>query len=186
MTKTISIVILLLAVSYASTARADEAAQRAFQQLQTLAGDWDGQDDAGHAVKTTFALAVSNTALLETLKMPDGYEMLTVYSVDQNTIALLHYCPTNNQPQMRAIPPDGAVRNLTFEFQRAGNLANLDIGHERKLVIQFQDRDHITERWTWHQNGRDQDSVYRFARKARTRPWCLFRYLSLCFQLEKS
>ena len=167
MAKRILLLTMLIAIGYGASAHTTEAARRAFQKMQTLAGDWEGTDERGRPVKSNFALAAASTALLETLRMPDGDEMLTIYSVDRNSIVLLHYCPTNNQPQMRATPPDGEVRELVFEFQRAGNLPSLETGHEHKLVILFQDRDHLTERWTWRQNGGDRDAIYRLTRKAR-------------------
>ncbi len=102
---------------------------------------------------------------METLTLPGMEDMVTIYSQDGDGIALLHYCPTNNQPRMRAVPPSGDVKELVFAFEGAGNLRSLDVGHEHKLVIQFQDKDHITERWTWRSNGKDTEMVYRFARK---------------------
>lgn len=135
------------------------------RKLQSLVGDWEGKDDGGKRVKTSFKLIAGETAVLETLAMSGMDEMVTVYSQDGEGIALMHYCPTNNQPRMRAVPPPGEVKELIFRFEGAGNLASLDEGHEHKLVIQFQDKDHITERWTWRSNGKDTEMVYRFTRK---------------------
>lgn len=134
-------------------------------KLQSLAGDWVGTDNRGQAVRTSFKAIAGATAVMETLAMPGMEEMVTIYSQDGDGIALLHYCPTNNQPRMRATPPSGKVKELVFAFESAGNLANPYEGHEHKLVIEFQDRDHITERWTWRSNGKDTETVYRFERK---------------------
>jgi hypothetical protein len=144
------------------------AAQAAagLRKLRSLVGDWEGKDDRGKPVKTSFKLIAGETAVLETLAISGADEMVTIYSQDGDGIALLHYCPTNNQPRMRAVPPPGEIKELVFAFKGAGNLASLDEGHEHKLVIQFQDKDHITERWTWRSNGKDTEMVYRFARKS--------------------
>lgn len=138
----------------------------AFTKLQSLAGDWGGKDDDGNPVRTSFKSVVSNTAVLETLSMADMDEMLTVYSIDKDGIALVHYCPTNNQPRMRAVPQDESPRELEFQFQGATNLPDPAAGHEQHLVIQFEDKDHITERWTWRKAGKDTTMVYHFIRKA--------------------
>jgi hypothetical protein len=138
----------------------------AFQKLQSLEGDWEGKDEQGKAVKTNFRRIASNTAVMETLALSGMDEMVTLYSLDGDAIVLLHYCPSNNQPRMRAIPAPGDVKELVFSFQGAGNLPSLAIGHEHKLVIQFQDKDHITEDWTWLQNGKNTEMVYHFARKS--------------------
>jgi hypothetical protein len=159
---------ILASIMCLANGHAPSGASVAFQKLQTLVGDWEGTDEQGNPVKSNFRLVVSGTALLETLSMPGKHEMLTVYSVDKDAIALLHYCPSNNQPQMRAIPPEGEVKELVFKFQRAGNLPSIDVGHEHKLVIQFKDGNHVIERWTWRRNGQDTEMAYRLVRKPDT------------------
>jgi len=163
------ILLLLLVTSSvglcAPAAPAPNSAAAGFEKLRTLVGDWEGEDAQGGAVKTSFKPIVSNTALMETLAVAGMEEMMTFYSVDGDGIALVHYCPTNNQPRMRALPGPGDVKELVFSFQGAGNLPSLATGHEHKLVIQFEDENHITERWTWQKNGKDTEMVYRFRRK---------------------
>lgn len=140
-------------------------ATSAFQKLQSLAGDWQGEDNDGNEAKSSFKLAISNTVVMETLNAKGMEEMMTLYSVDGDGISLLHYCPTNNQPHMRAVPRADDVKQLTFVFQTAGNLASINVGHEHKMVLDFQDKDHITEHWTWRKDGKDTEIVYRLARK---------------------
>jgi hypothetical protein len=141
-----------------------------FHQLQALAGDWKGKDDTGNPVETKFQLVAGNTTVLETLTMPGMEQMLTLYAVDDDGIALVHYCPTNNQPHMRAIPSSAAVKELVFLFQSATNLPDPLIGHEQKLILQFTDADHIVERWTWRKNGNDTEMVYKFTRSQSRKP----------------
>jgi hypothetical protein len=33
------------------------------------------------------------------------------------------------------------------------------------MILDFEDKDHITERWTWRKNGKDAEMVYHLARK---------------------
>jgi hypothetical protein len=138
----------------------------AFARLQSLAGDWEGKDDNGDPARTTFKAVASNTAILETLAMSGMDEMLTLYSIDRDGIALVHYCPANNQPHMRAVPREDAPNELTFQFQGATNLPDLTAGHEHQLIILFEDKDHITEQWTWRRDGKDSKMIYRFVRKS--------------------
>lgn len=137
----------------------------AFKKLQGLAGEWVGRDDQGRVAKTTFKAMVSNTAVLETLSPPEMEDMISIYSLDGEGIAMIHYCPTNNQPHMRALPGAGEEKELIFEFQNAGNLPSLETGHQHKLVLHFEDDDHISESWTWRQNGKDFPMVIHFTRK---------------------
>jgi len=135
-----------------------------FHRLQALAGDWEGKDDAGNTVRTKFQVVAGNTAVMETLTMSGMEQMLTLYTVDRDGIALVHYCPTNNQPRMRAIPSSAAIRELVFSFQGATNLPDPSIGHEQKLVLQFTGPDQIVEHWTWRKNGKDAEMIYNFTR----------------------
>lgn len=137
----------------------------AFKKLLSLSGQWEGTDEHGMAVKTTFKSMASDTALMETLAASGMDEMVSLYSVDQDSIALVHYCPTNNQPRMRAITDSDDVKELTFEFQGAGNLKSPMEGHQHRLVIRFEDANHITESWTWRQNDKDTLMVFHLTRK---------------------
>jgi hypothetical protein len=136
----------------------------AFKKLQALAGDWQGKDQMAMEAKTNFKVVVANTTVMETLSMPGGEEMLTLYTVDKDGIALVHYCPTNNQPRMRAVPEPGEIKDLDFQFTGAGNLPELSMGHEHRLVLRFEDENHITEEWTWRKNNKDTVTVYHFQR----------------------
>ena len=119
--------------------------------------------DQGKVVTTEFKSVAGGTAVRETLTASGMDEMLTLYSVDGESILLTYYCPTNNQPRMRAVPQTSEIRQLVFSFQDAGNLPNLAVGHEHKLVMDFSDDNHITERWTWRRDGHDTDMVFHLA-----------------------
>lgn len=156
---------MMAVTAHGAEARPASSADAAFEQLRNLAGDWEGKDERGSVVHTSFRMVAGNTTVLETLRHADMEEMLSLYSVDGDSIVLQHYCPTNNQPRMRATPAAGKVKQLVFEFQGAGNLPDLATGHQHKLVIEFEDATHITERWTWRAKGKDALMVFRLARK---------------------
>jgi hypothetical protein len=140
MRKAMWISILLGTLSICRYTRAEKPVFPAFKNLQALAGDWQGKDDSGMAAKTTFKLVVANTTVMETLSAHGMEEMLTLYTVERDGIALVHYCPTNTQPRMRAIPKSADVKELDFQFMGAGNLAVLAMGHEQRLVLRFKRR----------------------------------------------
>ncbi|HTS04510.1 MAG TPA: hypothetical protein VMP68_02935 [Candidatus Eisenbacteria bacterium] len=158
------IVVFAAALVPFSIAQTPSHVSSTFHKIQALAGDWEGKDDSGDAVKTKFQLVAGGTAVMETLTMTGMEEMLTLYTVDRDGIALVHYCPTNNQPRMRAVPASGEVKELVFAFQSATNLPDLSIGHEQKLVLAFTGADQIVERWTWRKNGKDTEMIYTFTR----------------------
>ncbi|MGA8222583.1 MAG: hypothetical protein WB780_13095 [Candidatus Acidiferrales bacterium] len=160
--------VLLIAVfAFPSHTRAGTETKAAFDKLKSLAGDWEGKDDMGMAAKTNFKVVISGTTVMETLSPTGmgGEEMLSLFNIDGDWISLSHYCPTNNQPRLRATPPAGDIKELTFTFQGAGNLPSEETGHQHKLVLRFDDADHITETWTWRSKGKDTLMVIHFARK---------------------
>ena len=167
MIRNVASAVLVLVTVFAprSIAQTANNATSSFHKLQTLAGEWEGKDDSGNAVKTKFALVAGNTAILETLTMAGMEEMLTLYSVDGDGIALVHYCPTNNQPHMRAVPDSGNVKELVFSFQGATNLPDPAIGHQHKLILEFTSAEQIVERWTWRKDGKDTEMVHYFTRR---------------------
>jgi hypothetical protein len=168
MNKVIMPMLLLAVVATAIALSAQPQASHAgeaFRKLQSLAGDWQGQDEQGNEVKSNFNLMISNTVVMETLNASGMEEMLTLYSVDGNGISLLHYCPTNNQPHMRAVPESSNVKKLLFSFLGAGNLSSIAVGHEHKMIMEFNDADHIIERWTWRISGKDTEMTYHLVRK---------------------
>jgi hypothetical protein len=113
-----------------------------------VTAEWECKDERGNPAKSRFELVASGTAVMETIKPADTEEeMVTLYSLDLDSIALVDYCPTKNQPGMRAVPEAGPIKQLIFSFVSAGNLPDVSVGHEHKLVIQFEDKDRITERW---------------------------------------
>ena len=156
---------ILVLLAGARIALAQAPAEAGFKKLAALAGDWEGKDDQGNSVITNFKVVAGNTAVLETFSPSTPDEMLTVYTVDKDSLVLAHFCPTKNQPRMRAHPGAGDIKQLSFAFEGAGNLPSLAIGHEHKLVMDFADANHIVEHWTWQKAGKDHEFVYHFTRK---------------------
>ena len=157
----------MLAITAASSVLGTSYSTSAFKKLQALAGEWEGTDGKHQPVKTTFKSIVSNTAVMETLSPTGMEDMVTVYSLDGDGIALVHFCPTNNQPRMRATPGTDAVKELAFDFQGASNLPSPSTGHQHHLLIKFEDENHITETWTWRQDGMDMPMVFHLTRKGK-------------------
>jgi hypothetical protein len=154
-----------LLLSLAFPLVAGTPAESAFKKLQSLAGQWEGKDAHGMAAKTSFEVLASGTAVMEKLEASGMEEMITLYSMDRDGIALVHYCPTNNQPRMRVVPTSSDVNELSFDYQGAGNLKSPETGHQHHLVLKFEDADHLTETWTWREGDKDTPMVFHFARK---------------------
>ena len=68
---------------------------------------------------------------------------------------------------MRAVPQTDDVKELSFDYQGAGNLKSPSTGHQHHLVLRFQDENHITETWTWREDGKDTLMNFHFSRKTK-------------------
>ena len=85
--------------------------------------------------------------------------MYTMYHLDEEDLVLVHYCVSNNQPRMRALPAGEDSDELRFEFVDSTNFPDPDAGHMYKARIRFVDERHITTEWTYRQDGKDAYSV---------------------------
>ena len=160
-----AVLALVLASVTAWPVLASSFTAAAFKKLQSLAGDWEGKDEHGMAVRTNFKVVAGKTAVIETIAPSGMEEMVSLYSVDQDSIALAHFCPTDNQPRMRATLASQEIKELDFTFEGAGNLKSPSAGHQHHLVLHFEDADHITETWTWRAGDKDTPMFFHLTRK---------------------
>jgi hypothetical protein len=136
-----------------------------FDTLKGLAGEWEGTTADGKPVRVSYQIASAGTALLERLHTGEEGEMVTMYTPDGDRLAVTHYCSSGNQPQMRTEPVTGETKRFAFSFVRATNLASPDAGHMAGLVLTLPDRDHLTQEWTWTEQGKTTTEVFHFMRK---------------------
>ncbi|HXI88775.1 MAG TPA: hypothetical protein VNO24_02055 [Blastocatellia bacterium] len=129
-----------------------------FDKMKALVGQWDATSPEGKT-RITFQLISEGSALMESMERES---MVTVYHPDGDSIMMTHYCAAGNQPRMRARSSQGD--SIVFQFVDAANLKGSADGHMRGLVIKFQDKDHVTEEWTWKADGKETTSVFHLQR----------------------
>jgi hypothetical protein len=142
-----------------------ETATSGFERLKMLVGEWDGKTTSGKLARVSYQLTSGGSAVLETLKPADEPEMVTVYHRDGESLMLTHYCMVNNQPRMRAESDGVGEKELTFNFVDATNLASPSAGHMHRLVMVFEDADHLTANWTWRENDEEHTEGFHLTRK---------------------
>jgi len=138
-----------------------------FEKLKTLTGEWSAKTEDGQPVRVSYKVVSNGSAVMEMLSMGKGEgDMVTVYHLNGDNLMLTHYCSAQNQPRMRAEPVTGEVKSLTFSFLDATNLVGPDAGHMNRLAVNFLDKGHFTQEWTWRENGKDaHTAVFQFERK---------------------
>ena len=78
---------------------------------------------------------------------------------------LTHYCAANNQPRMRTEPITGPTNQFAFSFVDVANVPSPEAGHMHRLVVSLEGKDHLTQKWTWRDNGKEAAEVFHFTRK---------------------
>jgi hypothetical protein len=155
-------ILAFIFVTAAAFAQSD--AQKALDKLKSLAGTWEGKNAEGGLVEDTYRLTAAGTAVMGENKM-GSEDMLSLFYVDGDRLLMTHFCPSGNQPRMRAttIAPD--LKTISFDFLDATNLPNPRAGHMQRAMYLFSDADHYTEEWTWRQDGKDTTYQFEMQRK---------------------
>ena len=133
--------------------------QKAFDQMKTLAGSWEGQVSTepptpgaqGQAARVSFQVASLGHTLIHDMNIegrPD--HPFTMMVVDGDRLLLTHYCDADNRPRMAGkVSPDG--KTVAFDFIDVSG--NLKYGHMQRAVFTFIDANHHTEDWTYLMPG---------------------------------
>ena len=137
-----------------AVARSD--AQRSFDLLKTLAGDWKGPvttDSPTMRTDQPMPLSIrvisQGNALIHELSTPGPED--TVFYVDSDSLTLIHYCDFGNRPHMVARP---SVEGKTVEFDLVDAPGSNQVGHVSHWVVTVIDANHHVEDWIFMQaNG---------------------------------
>lgn len=137
----------------------------AFEQLSSLAGEWHGVHD-GTDITVNYAMTADGSALMEEFHPANKPAMITMFSVDGDHLVATHYCSAGNQPQMATgAITDARGRTVSFSLVRITGMKSPDDWHNTGLEVQFEDKDHVTQKWTWEYQGKGGATVFHFSRK---------------------
>jgi hypothetical protein len=122
-------------------------AQKSFELLKTLAGNWKGSIKTDNPAMGTDQLmplsirvASSGNALIHELSTP-GPEVTVLY-LDSDQLTLLHYCDFGNRPHMVARP---SADGKTVEFDLIDAPGSNAVGHVSHWVFSIIDANHHIE-----------------------------------------
>jgi len=161
---------LLLSLSLCGFAAAQEMhpparSTPAFDQLKSLAGEWEKTNTQGSKVSLTYQVVSNGSVLMERLKSGDMSEMITMYSLDGDHIVATHYCSAGNQPTMQTSTAAAAAGKYDFSFVRVSGMKTPDEGHMVALSLIIPDKDHLTQVWTFDDHGKLLADTFAFTRK---------------------
>jgi len=147
----------------AGFALAQSNAQKSFDTLKTLAGNWEGKNNQGQTLRVEFRETAGGSALLSEIHGQGPENMISMFHLDVDRLLMTHYCGAGNQPRMKAtLAPDG--KSVAFEFIDATNLSSPEAGHMHHVVFTMPDADHHTEEWTFLDHGKEMKETFTLAR----------------------
>jgi hypothetical protein len=159
------VVCLFLAASLASQEMHPAARSTpAFDQIKSLAGTWEGKASSGKTTKVTYKVVSNGSVVMEHLQPATESEMITMYTLDGDRILVTHYCAAGNQPTMQTVPLTAATGKYDFSFVRVTGTKTPDEGHMAALTLSIQDKDHITQTWTFEDHGKSMVETFAYTR----------------------
>jgi hypothetical protein len=131
----------------------------AFERLKKLEGRWSGPaswDQGGKKGNVDFNLTYRTTsggkAVMETMFAGTPGEMVTMYFLEGDDLALVHYCSAGNQPKMKLdTPRDSNV--LSFRCLGGTNMTEKD-SHMHWARLELVDVDHLKGSWNSMKDGK--------------------------------
>ena|ERR1700739_349426 len=149
-----------------TVAFAQSDAQKSFDQMKTLAGNWEGavsvdppqpemSDDK--PIHVSMRLTSRGNALVHEMQEAGTpldstkYDHpVTMLYVDGDRLTLIHYCDAGNRPRMTGkVSPDGKKVEFAFLDLSGGN----QYGHIYHAVFTTIDANHHIEDWTYMMPG---------------------------------
>jgi hypothetical protein len=134
-----------------------------FERIKALSGEWQvTHGPAGHGPEegtVTYKVTAGDSAVLETLFGGTEHEMITLYYMEGDNLALTHYCMLQNRPHMRA-EPQSTTDKLTFKCQDGDNKLEAET-HMHQVTFTFVDPDHLKTEWVLYKSGKP-DSTHAF------------------------
>lgn len=144
-------------------APAKSTAQISFDELKTLAGEWEGPVTLDPPMKgmgmanlhVSLRVTSRGNAIVHELQEagtpldPSKYDHpVTIFYVDGDQLTLVHYCDAGNRPRMIG-KPEG--KEIAFDF--ADISGTTKHGHMHAMAFTPVDANHHTEDWTFMMPG---------------------------------
>ncbi len=160
--KSLRIFLAVALMWLATAAFAQSDAQKSFDEMKTLAGNWEGpvtvvppqpEMSSDKPMHITLRVTSRGHAIVHEMQEsgtpldPSKYDHpVTILYLDSDRLTLVHYCDAGNRPRMVARPSaDGKKVEFDFVDLSGGN----EYGHMYHAVFTIVDANHHIEDWTY-------------------------------------
>ncbi len=161
---------VLASAAAAGDHHSDKGKHADLDKFKALVGVWEmtGMPDehGGSGPATvTYKVTAGGNAVLETVFAGSEHEMVTLYYVEGDGLALTHYCMLGNRPHMRALPT--TERNqIRFRCPEGEDKQLESEEHMHQATFTFVDADHLKSEWVLFKDGKaEQTHAATFVRK---------------------
>jgi hypothetical protein len=159
-----AVLVMATAMSGELTPGGTSESEATFKQLVSLVGEWQAIQD-GVPIKETYTLTANGTVLMSETKPANSEAMITMFTVDGDHLIATHYCVARNQPQMVTGVPGDLEKGVTFSLERVTGMKTPDDWHNTGLTVMLDDKDHMTQRWTYLYKGKTGTTTFHYTRK---------------------
>lgn len=156
-------IVLAACVSYGQP-RDSFTAQKTFESIQALVGDWEAKLESGKIISANYKMMSNNSAMVETYTTPSGKQTITVYHLDGNHLMLTHYCAQGNQPRLRCVAKKSTKSKFVFEYYDSTNLSSRDAARMVFLEAEILDADHFDQTTTYRSRKEQETTTLHFER----------------------
>jgi hypothetical protein len=146
-----------------------EATVATFDKLKALSGEWEIVKTPGghghHGGSVDFKVTAAGSAVVETLFTGTEHEMMTIFYVEGDSIAMTHYCMLHNRPLMREEKqPD--TSKIVLKCGPKENAAIEKDDHMHQVTYTFLDNNRVKADWVMYKGGKpDSTHSFEFTRK---------------------
>ena len=168
--------VLMAAAAFAAdTAATQTDAQKSFDKMKTLAGEWEGPvtvqempEMSGAKMHLSLRVTSRGNALVHEfqeagtpLDATKYDHPVTMLYLDRDQLTLVHYCDAGNRPRMTGkMSPDGKI--VEFELKDISGSTEMHMHHSVFTII---DANHHTEDWTFMMGDKPMHAHFDLQRK---------------------
>lgn len=135
-----------------------------FETLKSLVGTYKESGDPEKAYTVTYKLISRDNAITEMWTSPTGREELTVFHMNNGTLAATHYCASGVQSTMK-LSERSKSGVLDFRLTSVSNLTDADKAHVSGFSYSFKDKTRIERSETWSKSGKNSQSATTLIRQ---------------------
>ncbi len=129
---------------------------KAFEQMKSLVGDWEGSIDTGKGPEpfsANYRLTSGGSAIVETIFEGHPHEMVTIYHDDsKKQLTMVHYCAEHNQPKMVIKKNEG--NRIEMDLVSNPDLDVVKDPHMHSVAIELNGPQQMTQHWTNFADGK--------------------------------